>query len=405
MYSVVAVAGYRCLREVIVPLGRLTVVTGPNGSGKSSLYRALRLLADCGLGRVVASLAREGGLPSALWAGPETLQSARRTGVVQGTVRKGPISLRLGVAGPELGYLVDLGLPPQAPGATSYFLRDPDLKREAIWHGPVMRPATLVARRRRHVVELRTAAGRWVPGEVELPAHASMLAEYGDAGAAPALWAVRRELAAWRFYDGFRADAQAPARRPAVGTRTAALADDGADLAAALATILEDGRAPLGRFVAEAFEGAEVRAQAADGVFDVVLHQRGMLRGLRSAELSDGTLRYLLWLAALLTPAPPPLLVVNEPETSLHPSLLGPLAGLIADAARRTQIVVVTHSAALLAELGRAYPGLGDDASDDPTRPGEIPAARLVRLAKDLGETRVEGQGLMTTPLWEWGHR
>ena len=41
----------------------------------------------------------------------------------------------------------------------------------------------------------------------------------------------------------------------------------------------------------------------------------GLLRPLRGAELSDGTLRYLLWVAALLTPRPPELLVLNEPET------------------------------------------------------------------------------------------
>ena len=73
MITTVAVAGYRSLRDVVVPLHGLDVVTGANGSGKSSLYRALRLLADCGSGRVTGSLAREGGLPSALWAGPETL--------------------------------------------------------------------------------------------------------------------------------------------------------------------------------------------------------------------------------------------------------------------------------------------------------------------------------------------
>ena len=49
MPTVLAVAHYRSLRELVVPLGRLTVVTGANGTGKSSLYRALRLLAACGL--------------------------------------------------------------------------------------------------------------------------------------------------------------------------------------------------------------------------------------------------------------------------------------------------------------------------------------------------------------------
>ncbi len=45
-------------------LGQLTVITGANGSGKSSVYRSLRLLADVAQNAVVASLAREGGLPS-----------------------------------------------------------------------------------------------------------------------------------------------------------------------------------------------------------------------------------------------------------------------------------------------------------------------------------------------------
>jgi len=59
-----------------VPLGELTLVTGANGSGKSNLYRALRLLAEAAQGGIVGTLAREGGLDSTLWAGPE--QVSRR---------------------------------------------------------------------------------------------------------------------------------------------------------------------------------------------------------------------------------------------------------------------------------------------------------------------------------------
>ena len=87
MINTIAVQGYRSLRELRVPLSTITVVTGANGTGKSSLYRALRLLADCAEGQVVASLAREGGLPSTLWAGPEVIGKAVRSGEyeVQGT--------------------------------------------------------------------------------------------------------------------------------------------------------------------------------------------------------------------------------------------------------------------------------------------------------------------------------
>src|ERR1044071_618115 len=106
MISRLAVYNYRSLRELVVPLGRLNLITGPNGSGKSNGYRALRLLADAAQGRVIPSLAREGGLQSTLWAGPETFSRAVQQGEhpVQGTARKQPISLRLGFAGEEFGY-------------------------------------------------------------------------------------------------------------------------------------------------------------------------------------------------------------------------------------------------------------------------------------------------------------
>ena len=100
MLSTVAVANYRSLRSLIVPLSGLDIVTGENGSGKSSLYRALRLLASTADGGIVGGLAREGGLSSTLWAGPESISRAMRAGevAVQGTRRSRPIELMLGFA-------------------------------------------------------------------------------------------------------------------------------------------------------------------------------------------------------------------------------------------------------------------------------------------------------------------
>src|ERR1700722_6786860 len=113
MITKVAVSGYRSLRDVRLALGALNVVTGANGSGKSSLYRALRLLADVAQGRIIQSLAGEGGLHSTLWAGPESFARSVKRGehAVQGTVRKAPVSLKLGFAGDDYGYAIDLGLP------------------------------------------------------------------------------------------------------------------------------------------------------------------------------------------------------------------------------------------------------------------------------------------------------
>src|SRR5580704_8197462 len=98
-------------------------------------------------------------------------------------------------------------------------------------------------------------------------------------------------------------------------------------------------------------EPVALRRAGADGRLTVGLRQEGLLRPLNVAELSDGTLRYLLWCAALLTPRPPQLMVLNEPESSLHPDPLPGLARLIGVAAKQTQVWVVSHASRLIAAL------------------------------------------------------
>lgn len=384
MLSTIAVRGYRSLRDIALPLGELTVITGANGTGKSSVYRALRLLADCAGGAVIGSLAREGGLESVLWAGPEQTSGARRTGETTGTTRTRPVSLELGFSSDDFGYLIDLGLP-QYAGPNSAFARDPEIKREVVFAGPVARTSAILVRRAGQYAEVSADSGRgFDPLTSGLPTYHSVLAEFAHPGAHPELAAVRERLRGWRFYDGFRVDAGAPARRPQIGTRTPVLSDDGADLAAAVQTILEVGQDDLARAVADAFDGARLSVAVHDGLFDLQLHQPGMLRPLRAAELSDGTLRFLLWGAALCSPRPPSLMVLNEPETSLHPDLVAPLATMIRSAATRTQVLVITHAAELVRQLG---------------------AESEVELYKEWGETRVDGQTMLTAPRWDWGKR
>jgi predicted ATPase len=385
--STLAVYNYRSLRDFVVPLQALNVITGPNGSGKSNVYRALRLLAEIAQGRIIPSLAREGGLQSTLWAGPEAFSRDMKRGEqpVEGTVRKGPISLRLGFAGPEFGYAIDLGLPTPSSSA---FGQDPEIKRECIWSGEILRPAAQLVDRRGPVVRSREDGGEWSLLTQELASFYSMMTHCADPRNTPEMLRLREQMRGWRFYDQFRADAEAPARLPQIGTHTPVLGNDGADLAAAVQTILEIGDPEaLAESVADAFPGASVAVSHHDGRFELHMRQHGLLRPLKAAELSDGTLRYLLWIAALLTPRPPRLLVLNEPETSLHPDLLPALGRLIGRAAGRSQVLVVSHAARLIAALE------------------EQAGCQSLTLEKGLGETTLAGAGRFDKPRWQWPAR
>jgi predicted ATPase len=371
----------------VFPLKNLNVVTGANGSGKSNFYRALRLLADTAQGRVIPSLAREGGLESTLWAGPAQIAQSVRRGdhAVEGTRRESPVNLRMGFAGDELGYLIDLGLPQKSDSAVG---RDPEIKRELIWHGPVLRPSTTLIDRNGPVIRFRGADGAWSVLGHNLASFDSVMTHLADPRHVPETLVLRDSIRAWRFYDHFRTDAEAPARLPQIGTRTPVLGNDGSDLAAAIQTIREIGDAPaLAAAVADAFPKSHLGVDISGGRFKLLMEQHGLLRPLETAELSDGTLRYLLWIAALLTPRPPALMVLNEPETSLHPDLLAPLARLITNAAERSQVIVVTHAAPLIAALR------------------EQKDCHSIVLEKAFGETTIAGYRELDLPAWHWPSR
>jgi predicted ATPase len=381
--SRLCISGYRSLRDVRLEIGQLTVVTGANGSGKSSLYRALRLLADVAQGRIIQSLALEGGLQSVLWAGPEAFSRAMKAGTqaIHGTVRKNSVSLKLGFSSDDYGFAIDLGLP--LPDSR-HFYKDPVIKAESLWTGLVLGRANTFAQRKGPSVSLRNQEGEWRSAYNGLASYDSMLTHCSDPRDAAELLLLRENMRGWRFYDHFRTDSDAPARRRQIGTRTPVLASDGADLAAAIATIQEVGAEDeLTAAVADAFPGGSIGVNDAGGYFEVEMRQHGLLRALNASELSDGTLRYLLLVAALLSPRPPTLMVLNEPETSLHPDLLPALARLIAKASRECQIIVVSHAASLVSALQEA-------------------GAKRIVLEKELGETVVPGE---ERPVWNWPSR
>lgn len=184
--------------------------------------------------------------------------------------------------------------------------------------------------------------------------HESVLSQIIDPHLYPEISALRNEVSHWRFYHHFRTDAESLLRQPQIGVQTEVLAQDGSDIAASLQTILEIGDdALLRESISTAFRGASVVIEAADTLFSLSLQTPGLLRPLQARELSDGQLRFLCLCAALLSPRPPSLLALNEPETSLHPDLIDSLGQLMVRAAEHTQLWITTHSRALAESIER----------------------------------------------------
>ncbi len=321
----VRIDGYRSLASVVMPLAHVTVVVGANGSGKTNLYRALELLSAAANGRFASALASEGGMPSVLWAGKR---------------RPGPVRVRLGVDLDCVRYDLSCGLPPPNSGGTMFPL-DPQIREEAIVY--IGDRETQLMERKNLSAWITDTEGRRQAYPVALWDAESVLSQLSDPERFPDVALVKRSLCAWRFYHHFRTDAASPLRLPQTAVRTPVLSPDGRDLPCALQTVFENGddRA-LDEAVGEAFGGARLSIESIGDALGISLHT-GLSRPLDGREISDGMLRYLCLLAALMSPRPAPLIVLNEPETSLHPRMLAPLARLISRASEASQIWITTH--------------------------------------------------------------
>ena len=348
--SAVEITGYRSIRKIRFPVRQLTVLVGGNGVGKTNLYRSLELLQAAARGTLADEIAREGGLASIFWAGGKNLSpdgSFDPMYRTDGYRKEEGNRLRLAASFADLGdgsfdptYRLEVSF---ADNYVAAFPNEAQITAERLdWQQ--RGKAVNLMDRKNAMAWARDAAGRREVANEDLLASETALAALSGRSE---IALVRDSLVAWRFFHGFRTDAESPLRRPSRAVTAPSLASDGSNLGAVLATLhhIRGDRIDLDRAIEDAFPGAElvipeVGEFASFGMRYAEMPKRVFL----PHELSDGTLQFLALAGALLSYRLPPFIALNEPENSLHPNLLPMLARLIVKAAERSQVWVVTHA-------------------------------------------------------------
>ena len=317
-----------------ITFGPLNVIIGPNGSGKSNLIEAIGLLAAAP--RSLSEAIRDGGgVAEWLWKGSKGKPTARIEAVVDfPNAAHTPLRYELAFshAFPWL-VVVDERI--------SNAASDPD-SEPVLYFGYINgRP------------HIRFQGAMQAIGATEFNNTESILSQRRDPGAYREMFRLGQLLLNTLLYRDWSFGRYTPPRVPQpADLPNNYLSKDAQNLGLILNQIRKDpdAKEALLKHLGLVYEGVrDVDVSIEGGTVQVFLHENKWV--IPATRLSDGTLRWLSLLAILLNPRPQYLVCIEEPEMGLHPDLLPPLAHLLREASQRMQLVVTTHSDALVDAL------------------------------------------------------
>lgn len=333
-FSKIHVQGFRRLKDVELPLGPLNVLVGPNGAGKTSLLDAFRLLSSSADGKLREQLS--------VWRGISEQLSA--------IAGKREIRLELDLTRDDrpdpLSYLLAL-----EPTGLAYRISEERLSEHRI----AGKPPFLHLSSQNGAVKFFNP----VTKHLETPGWELVLSESSLCQVPktfPDAEKFKQKLASVELFHHLDIGPQAPVRLPQAMQPATHPGTNGEYLLSCLYSLREqnpDRFETIEDTLRTAFPGFQRLGfpPVAAGTIAMTWHEEHLRDPVYTHQLSEGTLRFI-WLTTLLqSESLPAVTLIDEPEISLHPQLLGLLADLMRDASRRTQLIVATHSERLIGHL------------------------------------------------------
>jgi predicted ATPase len=318
------ISGFRRLYSVELLMKPFMVMIGANGVGKTSVLDTLSLLSASASGNLNSTLSQKGGVANLLTRN----KSQNMSFLVEMKVPNyQPFKYELMIEPTASGYTISNEILSQNRGRP-----DPFRHIESA-HGDI---------RYFDINEKSFLRPSWEhnPFETSLAQVPKMFKEPEE---------LRRILATANQYHVLDVSTRAPVKLPQAMKPAHLPGIDGEDLTPFLYYLRESDQ---NRFDAvidtlrAAFPDFDTLSfpPISAGMLTMTWNDKKFAKPIYIHELSEGMLRFI-WLVSLLhSPHLSTITMIDEPEVSLHPELLGLLVEVMREASKRTQLVIATHS-------------------------------------------------------------
>jgi predicted ATPase len=326
-----------------IELEPLNVLIGPNASGKSNLIEALAVLKATPTD-LPTPIRQGGGINDFLWKGEQGVAIAKIQATIVNSLPKLPnlrYYISLTVAGQKL-ELVD-----EAVENEQLFRGEDDVY--FYYRYQQGRPVINVKKIENDGQPIRRSLRR-----EDLIPDQSVLSQRKDPDLYPELSYLSTQFSHIGLYRQWDIGRNSEPRNPQkTDLPEHPLLEDGSNLGLFLNNLqYQIGHRQIIEHLAKFYDVAEeLSIKIYGGTVQIFIREQGLIQPIPATRLSDGTLRYLFLMALLLDPTPPPLICIEEPEIGLHPDILPTIAEMLIEASQRTQLIVTTHSDALVSAV------------------------------------------------------